>query len=138
MFTILASQTFLKYYRLLRIIVPLSGLTLYSCDRLQRAEIPFLQVLSVSIRSVPVPQPKAPEEALLVKDEREASSFIVHLVLLGRIQRNDAASVQEEIQLNVSLEPRRNLEVNLRDVYLPKKASVSVRFPVHAAEIKHT
>lgn len=65
-------------------------------DKLQRAEIPSLQVAAVSIRSVPVPQPKAPEEALLVKDEREASSFIVHLVLLCRIQSTDAVSIQEE------------------------------------------
>lgn len=60
------------------------------------AEIPSLQVVAVSIRSVPVPKPKAPEEALLVKDESEASPFIVHLVLLCWIQSTDAVPVREE------------------------------------------
>lgn len=41
-------------------------------------------------------QPQAPKEVLLVKDEREASSFVVHLVLLCRIQKTDAVSFQEE------------------------------------------
>lgn len=43
-----------------------------------------------------VPQPQAPREALLVKDERQASSFIVHLVLFCWIQQADAVSGQEE------------------------------------------
>lgn len=55
-----------------------------------------MQVVAVSIGSMPVPQPQAPKEALLVKDEREASSFIVHLVLLCRIQKTDAVLFQEE------------------------------------------
>lgn len=114
--------------------------SLHSCNKLQGAEIPSLQVVAVSIRSVPVPQPKAPEEVLLVKDDREASTFIAHLVLLCRIQITDSVSVQEveKQQLNVGSGPSRNCEANLRDAYPPKKASVSVRFSVHAAEFKHT
>lgn len=91
---------------------------------------------------MPVPQAKAPEEVLLVKDDREASAFIAHLVLLCRIQSTDAASVQEEEkrQLNVGSGPSfcGICEANLRDAHLPKEASVSVRFSVHAAETKHT
>lgn len=56
-----------------------------------RSDSPLLQVVAVGVGPVPVVEPQAPEEALLVEDERQASTLVVHLVLLRRVQVHGAA-----------------------------------------------
>lgn len=94
--------------------------------------------MAVGISSVTFLQPQLPEEALLVKDEREASPFIVHLVLLCWIQATQAASFWEEGTAEYQVKVKSGLRGGFQAVYLPKMESVSNRFSVHAAEIKHT
>lgn len=99
------------------------------------SDSPLLQVVAVGVGPVPVVEPQAPEEALLVEDERQASTLVVHLVLLRRVQVHGAAPKEKSgggkgsvgsVKLRPSKEKQREA------AHLLKKASVSVRFSVHA------
>lgn len=62
----------------------------------QTYDVPSLQVVAVSVGTVPCVKPQAPEEVLVVEDEGKASMFVVHLVLLCRIQDWSAASYRQK------------------------------------------
>lgn len=82
---------------------------------------------------MPVVESQAPEEPLLVEDERQASTFVVHPVLLRGVQVHGTVPKKKRKKGSVGCARLRPFSVNREEAaHLLMKASVFVRFSVHA------